>query len=126
MRTQYRLSVCVTLPTLLFLSLTCPSALAQKGEMTLTGSKEALALFLQARQKAENLQDPGTLFEQAIQKDPNFALAYLFAGTTNQQFRTNVEKAANLTEKVSAGEREWILAVKDQVDNNPSGRKMHL
>ncbi len=99
---------------------------AQQKEMPLTTSKEALALFLQGRDKAENLQDPGTLFEQAIQKDPNFALAYLFAGTTNQEFRTNVEKATNLTEKVSAGEREWILAVKDQVDNNPAGRKMHL
>lgn len=57
---------------------------------------------------------------------PNFALAYLFAGRTNQEFRKNVEKAASLVDKVSPGEREWILAAKNQVDGNPAGRKMHL
>ena len=113
--------------TVLFLLCISPAALfAQSKEMPLTTSKEALALFIQGREKSENLQDAGTLFEQAIQKDPNFALAYLFAGRTNQEFRKNVEKAASLTEKVSPGEREWILAAKDQTEGNPAGRKMHL
>ncbi len=113
--------------TVLFLLVISPTALlAQQKEMPLTTSKEALALFVQGREKAENLEDPGTLFEQAIQKDPNFALAYLFAGRTNQESRKNVEKAANLTDKVSPGEREWILATKDQAEGNPAGRKEHL
>lgn len=101
-------------------------ALAQQKEMSLTTSNKALALFVQGREKSENLEDPGTLFEQAIQKDPDFALAYLFAGRTNLEFRKNVEKAASLADKVSPGEREWILAAKDQVDGNPAGRKQHL
>lgn len=114
----------LTVLLLLFIS---PSALlAQQKEMPLTTSKEALALFVQGREKAENLEDPGNLFEQAIQKDPNFAIAYLFAGRTNQDFRKNVEKAASLVDKVSPGEREWILAAKDQAEGNPAARKMHL
>jgi len=113
--------------TVLLMLFIAPAVLfAQQKEMPLTSSKEALALFIQGRDKSENLEDPGTLFEQAIQKDPNFALAYLFAGRTNQEFRKNVEKAASLVDKVSPGEREWILAAKDQVDGNPAARKMHL
>lgn len=113
--------------TVLLMLFIAPAALfAQQKEMPLTTSKEALALFVQGRDKSENLEDPGTLFEQAIQKDPNFALAYLFVGRTNQEFRKNVEKAASLLDKVSPGEKEWILATKDQADGNPAGRKMHL
>jgi tetratricopeptide (TPR) repeat protein len=94
--------------------------------MPLTASKEALALFVQGRDKVENLEDPGALFEQAIQKDPEFAMAYLFAGRGNPEFRKNVEKAATLADKASPGEREWILAARDQSEGNPSGRKEHL
>src|SRR6185295_8781639 len=113
--------------TVLLMLFIAPAVLfAQQKEMPLTSSKEALALFIQGRDKSENLEDPGTLFEQAIQKEPNFALAYLFAGRTNQEFRKNVEKAASLVDKVSPGEREWILAAKDQIDGNPAARKMHL
>jgi tetratricopeptide (TPR) repeat protein len=98
----------------------------QNKEMPLTGSKEAIALFVQGRDKVENLEDAGTLFEQAIEKDPEFAMAYLFAGRTNQQFRKNLEKAVTLVDKVSPGEKEWILAAKEQADGNPAGRKAHL
>ncbi|HZI86146.1 MAG TPA: tetratricopeptide repeat protein [Pyrinomonadaceae bacterium] len=113
--------------TVLLMLFIAPAVLfAQQKEMSLTTSKEALAFFIQGRDKAENLQDAGTLFEQAIQKDPNFALAYLFAGRTNQEFRKNVEKAVSLVDKVSPGEKEWILAAKDQADGNPAGRKVHL
>jgi tetratricopeptide (TPR) repeat protein len=114
------------LTVLLLLFISPGALLAQQKEMSLTTSKEALALFVQGREKAENLEDPGTLFEQAVQKDPQFAIAYLFTGRTNQDFRKNVEKAASLADRVSAGEREWILAAKDQSEGNQAGRKMHL
>ncbi len=91
--------------TVLLMFFIAPAVLfAQQKEMPLTTSKEALALFIQGREKSENLQDAGTLFDQAIQKDPNFALAYLFAGRTNQEFRKNVEKAVSLLDKVSPGD----------------------
>ncbi len=101
-------------------------AFGQNKEMPLTGSKEAIALFVQGRDKAENLEDAGTLFEQSIQKDPDFAMAYLFAGRTNQEFRKNLAKAMTLVDKVSPGEREWILAAKEQADGNLVGQKGHL
>lgn len=102
------------------------AAFGQNKEMPLTSSKEALALFLQGRDKAENLEDAGTLFEQAIQKDPDFAMAYLFAGRTNQELRKNLDKAVTLVDKVSPGEREWIFAAKEQADGNLVGQKGHL
>jgi tetratricopeptide (TPR) repeat protein len=94
--------------------------------MPLTGTSEAVALFVQGRDKVENLEDPGTFFEQAIQKDPNFAVAYLFIGRTNPDFRKNTEKAVALADKVSPGEKEYILAVRDQINGNLDGRKSHL
>ncbi len=103
-----------------------PALYGQNKEMPLTGSKEAVALFVQGRDKVENLEDPGTLFEQAIQKDPNFAMAYFYAGRSNQEFRKNLEKALTLVDKVSPGEKEWILAAKEQADGNLVGRKQHL
>jgi tetratricopeptide (TPR) repeat protein len=113
--------------TVLLLLFILPAAVpAQTKEMPLTTSKVALAHFVQGREKSENLEDPGTHFHLAIESDPNFAMAYLFAGRTNQEFRRNVEKAVSLVDKVSPGEKEWILASKDQVDGNPAGRKQHL
>jgi tetratricopeptide (TPR) repeat protein len=115
--------------TLTILFLICVSAsavFAQNTEMPLTGSKEAVALYLQGRDKIENLEDAGALFEQAIEKDPSFAIAYLSAGRTNQEFRKNVAKAVSFAEKVSPGERELIMATKEQNDGNPAGRKAHL
>jgi tetratricopeptide (TPR) repeat protein len=113
--------------TVLLLLFILPAAvLAQTKEMPLTTSKVALAHFVQGREKSENLEDPGTHFQLSIESDPNFAMAYLFAGRTNQEFRRNVEKAVSLVDKVSPGEKEWILASKDQVDGNPVGRKQHL
>ena len=103
-----------------------PAAIAQSGDMPLTASKEALALFKQGLEKAENLEDPGTLFDQAVQKDPNFAFGYLFAGQNNMEFRQNLEKAVSLADKASPGEREWILAAQEQNNGNPIGRYGHL
>lgn len=111
---------------LFLLTILAPSIFAQSKEMPITGSKEAVALYLAARDKQENLEDPGTLFDQAVQKDPNFALAYLFAGRTNQEGRANLAKAVELADQVSPGEREWILSVRDQFSGNPMGRKQHL
>ena len=128
MKRQSPLTTRTLLLTALFL-LACATPLharQQKGEMKLTASKEALALFEQGRQKVENLEDPGTLFEQAVQKDPNFAMAYLFAGRTNREFWDNLSKAVALADKVSPGEREWILAAKAQAEGDLPGQKSHL
>lgn len=103
-----------------------PAILAQSGDMPLTASKEALALFRQGLEKSENLEDAGTLFDQAVQKDPNFAFGYLYAGQNNLEFRKNLEKAVSLADKASPGEREWILAAQDQSNGNLAGQLAHL
>ena len=103
-----------------------PALVAQSKDMPITASKDALALYLEGRDRVENLQDPGTLFEQAVHKDPNFAMAYLNIGRTNQEFLSTLDKAVALADKVSPGEKEWILAVKAQSEGDLPGRKAHL
>ena len=107
-------------------ALAVPTVFAQTGDMPLTGSAEALVLFKQGTAKAENLEDPGTLFDQAIQKDPSFAFGYLSAGQNNREVQKNLETAVSLADKVSPGEREWILAARDQAEGNNAGRLAHL
>jgi tetratricopeptide (TPR) repeat protein len=116
----------VTFTMFLLVSGSASSISAQSGDMPLTASKEALALYNQALAKAENLEDPGTLFDQAIQKDPNFAFGYLFAGQNNREFQQNLDKAVSMADKVSPGEREWILAARDQANGDQAGRLAHL
>jgi tetratricopeptide (TPR) repeat protein len=119
------LSACFVFAATL-LSGAVPAVFGQSGEMPLTGSKEAVALFRQGLEKAENLEDPGTLFDQAIAKDPNFAFAYLYAGQNNVEARKNLETAVKLADKASPGEREWIMAVWEQNNANRAESLKHL
>lgn len=100
-------------------------------ELTITtSSKPALALFQQAREKMDNLETTtaAPLLDEAIQKDPNFAMAYAyraFAGGGFNVLRQNLDKAVGLADKVSAGERHWILAQQAQFDGNLPKAKQH-
>jgi len=109
-----------------FLVAAAVPAVFAKGDMPLTGTKEAVALFIQAREKGENLEDTGALFDQVISKDPNFAYAYLFAGQNNLEFQKNIETAVRLADKASPGERELIFAARDQSNGNTAGQLSHL
>ena len=111
---------------MMFLIAAAPSVFAQSGDMRLTASKEALALFKQGLDKSENLEDPGTLFDRAVQADPNFAFGYLYAGQNNREAQQNLEKAVSLADKASPGEREWILAASDGNNGNQAGNLAHL
>lgn len=58
------------------------------------------------------VQESRQHFRNAIGKDPDFALAYLnlaFAATSANEFFENLAKAVTLADKVSEGERLWIL-----------------
>ena len=117
---------------LLLLLLSPTGALAQKGEMSFTTkSSEALKLFHEGRDKLENVEGPAaaSLFDRAIQADPDFAMVYLFraqSGGGFQVFRQNLAKAVDLSAKASPGEREWILFAQAQADNNAAQAKAHL
>ena len=102
-----------------------PPALARgKGEMPITtSSKEARAAFIEGRDHFQNseLEAAAPLLDKAIAKDPGFALAYAyraFAGGGYPVMRRNVDQAAALADKVSPGEKHYILARRAWADHD--------
>jgi tetratricopeptide (TPR) repeat protein len=92
-----------------------PKGAAGKIPVT-TSSEEARALYLQGRDLVEKLRatDSRKFFEQAVAKDPDFALARLglanSAGTA-KEFFDGVREAVARADKVSEGERLMILGL---------------
>lgn len=118
---------------ILLISFILPLTLvAQNKEVPVTtSSKEALDLFLKGREKLENSEAfaASTLLDQAIQKDPSFAMAYLLrsqSGGGFNVFRQNLDKAVSLVGKVSAGEKQEILMAQAQADGNGAKEKEYL
>jgi tetratricopeptide (TPR) repeat protein len=80
-----------------------------------TASKEARKLFIKGRELAEfwQTEKANELFGRAIEKDPDFALAYLFKANTSadtKEFKEARAKAIALAPKVSEGEQKLISA----------------
>jgi tetratricopeptide (TPR) repeat protein len=107
-------------------------ALAQQKQLLVTAaSPEALALYQKALDYAENVESESArpLLEQAIQKDPGFAMAYALRAMTGAGFnvaRENRDKALSLVDKVSPGERHWIMAAQAQADGDIPKMKQHV
>jgi tetratricopeptide (TPR) repeat protein len=106
------------------------SATGDKVPIT-TASSEARKLYLEGRDLLERLRatDGHRLFEQAVTKDRNFALAYVgLANTagTNREFVEAATKAVALADRVSEGERHQILALDAALKGDPAGNLMHL
>jgi tetratricopeptide (TPR) repeat protein len=96
-----------------------------------TSSDEARKLYLEGRDLLEKLRatDARHLFEQAVAKDPNFALAYVgLANTagTNGEFVAATARATALADKVSEGERHLILALDSALKGDAAGNLKHL
>jgi tetratricopeptide (TPR) repeat protein len=96
-----------------------------------TSSDEAKRLYLEGRDLLEKLRatDARRLFEQAVAKDPGFALAYAgLANTagTNGEFVAATTHATALVDKVSEGERHVILALDSALKGDPAGNLKHL
>lgn len=102
-----------------------PCIASEPGEIPLTTkSGEARKIFLDARQKFENIRmDEGrALFTKAIEKDPNFALAHLyrsFTGISAVDFQQHLKQAVVLAPKVSEGERLLIESQQAGTENDP-------
>ncbi len=126
-----RLSVAAAAALALLLAPATLLAQTKTGELTITtSSKPALALFQQAREKMDNLETTAAaaLLDEAVQRDPSFAMAYAyraFAGAGFNLLRQNLDKAVSLADKVSLGERHWILAQQAQLDGNLPRAKEH-
>jgi tetratricopeptide (TPR) repeat protein len=93
-----------------------------------TSSPEARQLYLEGRDAAEKLRatDAYGLFERAVAKDPDFALAYLGLtnnAPTNQDFFASLKQAVALADKVSDGERLMIRGVEAQVKGDVQGQR---
>jgi tetratricopeptide (TPR) repeat protein len=102
------------------------------GEIPITTvSDEARQLFLQGWEKQDNLKayEAADLFDEAIQKDPNFARAYLFraySGGGYKIYRENLAKAQELMDKVSDGEKHEILFTLAFADGEGEKQKVEL
>jgi tetratricopeptide (TPR) repeat protein len=87
----------------------------QEGKIPVTtSSPEALKLFSKGIDLYDNLrnQEAHEYFKRALEKDPDFALAYLNYGSTANDlkiFFSSLNKALSLMEKISEGERFMIL-----------------
>lgn len=96
-----------------------------------TSSKEAKELFVKGREKLINSEAVAAtkLLDQAIQKDPNFAMAYLLraqSGGGFNVFRQNIDKAVSLANNVSEGEKHEILFYQAQADGDGVKEKENL
>ena len=114
----------VLLMSLFFMALLfCSCAQPDKGIPITTSSSEARDLFVQGRDRLENIEFSAAakLFDQAIAKDSTFALAYMYRASSGggaQVVRTNQEKAHALAAKVSEGERVLIDYMQASSDAN--------
>ena len=103
----------------------------QKPLSVTTASPDALVLYQKALDFVENVESESArpLLDEAIQKDPGFAMAYALRAVTGAGFtvtRESRDKAASLADKVSPGERHWIMAAQAQADGDVPKMKQHL
>jgi tetratricopeptide (TPR) repeat protein len=95
-----------------------------------TADPEARSLYVKARDLAEKLRatDARKLYEQAVARDKNFALAYVgLANTsgTTKEFIEATGRAVALAAQVSEGERHIILALDEGLKGNPAAVLNH-
>lgn len=103
----------------------------QKQLPVTTTSTEALALYQKALDYVENVEyvDARPLLDEAIQKDPGFAMAYALRAVVAGGFNVaqeNRDKALSLLDTVSPGERHWIMASKAQADGDVAKMQQHI
>jgi tetratricopeptide (TPR) repeat protein len=121
---------CLVLGCLVFIS-ACSNQQQGDQMMITTSSEEAKQLFVQGRDKAENIELAAAmmLIDQALEKDPDFALAHLqraMLGGNLTKSRAHLNKAVALVDKVSPGEAHYILYVKSNFDGDGAKRQEHM
>ncbi len=89
-----------------------------------TSSSEARRLYLEGRDLSEKLRIRESLsyFQQAVENDPDFALAFLALSNNAQSARDffeNLDKAESLAGDISEGERLMITAARHGASGHP-------
>jgi len=125
MKIRTTLTTAVALGTVLVGMIGCGMQNSGLAPIT-TSSKEAREAYLTGRDLQEKLrtEESRPYLEEAIRLDPDFAMAHLalaFAEPSAKQFFARMNKAAALVDKVSEGERLWILGMQAATSSNPSG-----
>jgi tetratricopeptide (TPR) repeat protein len=97
---------------LIVLQTGCKKAESDEVPIT-TKSKEARELFIEGRNLAEfwHTEKANEIFSRAVEKDPEFAMGYLFkAGSSvgSQEFKADLAKAVSLAQNASEGEQKVI------------------
>jgi tetratricopeptide (TPR) repeat protein len=111
---------------------TSASTASEAGKIPVTTkSDDARNEFLQGRALAEKLlaQDSLAHFDRAISLDPEFASAELArcnASPTAKEFFEHQQKAVNLADKASEGEKLLILANQAAANQDPAKQKEYL
>lgn len=96
-----------------------------------TKSKKAREYYIQGRDLSERLRGQESIqyYEKAIAEDPDFAIAHLnlsFVQPSAKAFFASFNKAKALADKVSEGERLWIMGVEAAVNGFPMKQKEFL
>jgi tetratricopeptide (TPR) repeat protein len=114
-----------------FLLLDGPALAGREGKIPITSeSAKAREYYLKGRDLAEKLRGQESIeyFEKAVAEDPDFALGYLnlaFVTPSAKGFFENLDKARALVDKVSEGERLWILGTEAAVNGFPMEQRKH-
>ena len=91
-----------------------PAASEGSGKIPVTTSSQAaLAAFLKGQDLVDRLRltDAIAHFREAVERDPNFALAHLYLALTSPtgtEFWSHLKRATELAENASEGEQLWI------------------
>ena len=119
-------TLCLAIAAFYFVS---PSyAVEAKAELTFTTKVEkARTLFQQGLTKYDQVRgkEAAELFRQAIDLDPQFAMAYLFRGLAADSV-PDIRKAADFAGGLPEPERLFILSLKAQYDNELSKAIEHI
>jgi tetratricopeptide (TPR) repeat protein len=97
-----------------------------RGKVPLTTkSEEAKKLYEQGLALADQLKphDARQIFEKAVAKDPDFAMAHYqlaLNSPTTKEFRAHLDQATALSSKATEGERLLILALQAGADAQPA------
>lgn len=118
LRKRHGLALCCLALALPGLASTAHAANEKTKMSATTQSERARALFEQGLAKYDRARprEAAPLFRQAVEVDPKFALAHLFAGLAGDSV-PDMRKAAELVGGVSEPERLFILAWKAQLDS---------
>ena len=128
--TTYRSKITTTiLFTLLLVAFS--NLLAQSSEIPITtNSDKARELFIQGRDRSENLQasEAAELFDKALAEDPGFALAHIYRASTGvggfNVTHSHIDEAVKNEVNVSPGEKDLIDFLSAQISGNQLKQKV--